>query len=154
MEFTEMGSTWHVTFGNYRLKGFKNTLCLESALGYWGLCTYNWRENLMIYRVCPEKAGTVWHDEVTTVFVAEIDVIECVSVDEFFDVTTPEYTIYQMISNKCHEFHLCEAIDMIYNWSSKSIVDIPKLEKMLKEHNLYDELLRLKEVALEQAEEG
>lgn len=99
-------------------------------------------------------AGTVWHDSVITVFVSVLDETECVRIDENFKVTTPEYTICQMIEHKCHEFHLCEAIDEIYFWHDKSIVDIPKLEKMLKEHNLYDELLRLKEIALEQAEEG
>lgn len=154
MEFTTMDSVWHITFYNYRFRGYTNQLCLDAALGYWGLSSFDWVENLVIFKEAPNLVGDIWDDEFRTVFVKNLDETECTRINEYFTVTNPERTICDMITYEQHEFHLCEALDMVYNWHDKSIVNIEKLEQMAKQRGIYEELQRLKIVAAEQAEEG
>ncbi len=149
-----VGIPFRLTIDNYGKLSKDNVLCLDCALGYWGLSTFNWRENLIVYAAVPQWANTMFHTFIDFWCVDKIDKTDCTIINDNFMVTNPERTICEMIKYDQHTFHLYEAIDYAYNWPGDDTVNVEKLERMAKEQSIFSRLMEMKEEATEAAMDG
>lgn len=124
----------------------KGLLCLECALGYCGLSSFNFELNPMFF-VQSSTDNNVFLDAVFGCFlVNSIDMSYTKEIADGLFVTRPERTICDLIKYNRHEFFILEALDEIYNYEkTPDYVDLQLLDKLVDEYGIRAEFDKLRQ---------
>lgn len=131
-----------ITFQDCLDNNIEGILCLDFALGYHGLSTFN-HYDFPIYFTSNTEVNK--ESNISYQVVEEVDFSHCTELKRGIYVTNPERTICDMIKYDMHEFHLLEAIDRVYNWEGKCGVDKYLLSKLVDEYGIRERFEVLKE---------
>lgn len=127
-------------------QGFKGVICFESALGYFGLTSFDAETNPIFFVKGTTDIGKFVPSLVSFMIVDKVDYSYTKEIAKGLFVTRPERTICDLIKYKRHEFFILEALDEIYNFeSTPECVDLQLLDKLVDEYGIRAEFDKLRQ---------